>query len=117
MLRRSTFGFTEADAADVWIRGWDAWLDWQLDPESIDDSALDAQLAGYDWLSLDAHDMLHHPSLEVWEIGHAARAVRLLRNQAETHTRGLAEMDAYTSSQIRRTLAEGLAEGEGEADR
>ena len=60
-------------------RGVEGWVDWQLEPQNIDDSALEARLAGFDWLGLTAAQMNAHPTLQAWEIGHEGRGVRLLR--------------------------------------
>ena len=54
LLARGTFGFREADLTRLVAIGRDAWLDEQLDPASIDDSACDARLAPYTWLGQDA---------------------------------------------------------------
>ncbi|MFQ5678704.1 MAG: DUF1800 family protein [Gemmatimonadota bacterium] len=45
LLRRATFGVRERDVEEVLAIGRDAWLDRQLHPERIDDSALEARLA------------------------------------------------------------------------
>src|SRR6478672_13116970 len=45
LLRRATYGPTAATVADLRARGASAWLNTQLNPSSIDDSACDAYLA------------------------------------------------------------------------
>lgn len=57
-LAKASFGCTEADLAAFNALGsnnsarWDAWLDAQLDPDSIDDSACDARLAAAGYQTL-----------------------------------------------------------------
>ncbi len=47
LLRRATFGPTQALVAEVRASGSSAWLEQQLNPASIDDSACDAYLTRY----------------------------------------------------------------------
>ena len=47
LLSRATFGATPRDLDEVLRMGRDAWLERQLHPERIDDSALDARLAAF----------------------------------------------------------------------
>lgn len=79
LLSRATFGFRAADAARLRALGYDAWLDEQLDPATPHGADLDQRLAVFDWLPMTADEMHAHPTLEPWDIGHQARAVRLLR--------------------------------------
>ncbi|MEM7515367.1 MAG: DUF1800 domain-containing protein [Planctomycetota bacterium] len=79
LLQRASFGHTESDLAEVETRGLHGWLDWQLEPNLIDDSSLNNRLASFDWLNWSAQQMEDHPTLEGWEIAHELRAVRLLR--------------------------------------
>ncbi len=51
-LARSTFGVTERLLDEVRALGWDAWLERQLQPESIDDGEVEAALAGYPVLTM-----------------------------------------------------------------
>lgn len=78
LIHRGTFGYTPEVAADLRARGPEGWIDSQLDPQSIDDSALDARLAVFDWLDLSAAQM-DNLVLPEWEVAHEARAARLLR--------------------------------------
>lgn len=55
LLARATFGYTPAEARRVRELGHDAWLDEQLRPESIDDSALESKLARWPWLQSGFH--------------------------------------------------------------
>ncbi|GIJ47571.1 hypothetical protein Val02_44570 [Virgisporangium aliadipatigenens] len=53
LLRRTTFGVTPQDVADVRQLGIDAWLDRQLDPEKLPDPGGDQVAALYPRLGLD----------------------------------------------------------------
>lgn len=79
LFERATFGYTADDFAELEARGPERWLHWQLEPELIDDSALEARLAPFDWRQMSAAQMDVHPTLEDWDIAHEGRAVRLLR--------------------------------------
>ena len=79
LLGRASFGYTAKSAAEIARLGPTRWVDWQLNPSTIDDSVLDAKLGQFDWLHWSAHAMIHHPTKEEWEIGHEGRAARLLR--------------------------------------
>ncbi len=48
LLRRLTYGATPASLADLEAKGEAAWLAEQLDPDSIDTSAIDAKVAQYE---------------------------------------------------------------------
>lgn len=43
LLRRAGFGPSPSDMQEVLTRGQNAWIDWQLDPSAIDDSANEAR--------------------------------------------------------------------------
>ena len=79
VLGRASFGVTPQMIRDMGARGVEGWVDWQLEPQFIDDSALDARLAGVDWLGYSAAALANHPTKELWEIGHEGRGVRLTR--------------------------------------
>ncbi|GAA0942371.1 hypothetical protein Vau01_055620 [Virgisporangium aurantiacum] len=53
LLRRATYGRTPDNEAELRSLGVSAWLDRQLDPRSIDDSACDAIVARFPLVSLD----------------------------------------------------------------
>jgi uncharacterized protein (DUF1800 family) len=57
-LNRLTFGPRPGDVAAVQSVGLDKWIDGQLNPETIDDSALDARLAAYPAMRLSQHDLV-----------------------------------------------------------
>lgn len=52
LVQRTSFGLTEASLARVRLIGANAFIDEQLDPLRLDDSAVDALLAGYETLTL-----------------------------------------------------------------
>ncbi len=57
-LNRLTFGPRPGDVAAVEAMGLDKWIDAQLNPETIDDSALEARLAVYPAMRLSLHDLV-----------------------------------------------------------
>jgi uncharacterized protein (DUF1800 family) len=52
LIRRTTFGITQADQARAIQLGYSGYLEEQLNPASIDDSAMDARLASYATLTM-----------------------------------------------------------------
>ena len=79
LYERASFGFDGTGFARLAALGHEAWLDEQLDPDSIDDTGLAARLAPFDWIGMSAAEMEDHPSKEVWDIAHESRGVRMLR--------------------------------------
>ena len=59
-LNRLTFGPRAGDVERVTAMGVDKWIEQQLHPEKIDDSALQARLAGFRTLNMDAKAMLQN---------------------------------------------------------
>jgi hypothetical protein len=57
-LNRLTFGPRPGDMATAEAVGLDKWIDGQLNPETIDDSALEARLAAYPAMRLSQHDLV-----------------------------------------------------------
>jgi uncharacterized protein (DUF1800 family) len=57
-LNRLTFGPRPGDVEKVRAMGVDKWIELQLHPEKIDDSALQARLDGFRTLNMSAKDML-----------------------------------------------------------
>jgi uncharacterized protein (DUF1800 family) len=57
-LNRLTFGPRPGDALKVRAIGLDKWIDQQLHPEKIDDSAIDRFVAGYPAINRDQDDLL-----------------------------------------------------------
>jgi uncharacterized protein (DUF1800 family) len=65
-LNRLTFGPRPGDVERVQAMGVDHWIDQQLHPERIDDSALDTRLAPFRTLKMDARELVEEfPSGEV----------------------------------------------------
>lgn len=62
MLDRMTFGFTQGELAIYQALGFEGYLDWQLNPTSIDDSSLDAYLAtNYATLVMTPLQIIQYP--------------------------------------------------------
>jgi uncharacterized protein (DUF1800 family) len=57
-LNRLTFGPRPGDVERMLTTGVDKWIDEQLQPEKIDDSALDARLAPFQTLGMNTREML-----------------------------------------------------------
>jgi len=57
-INRLTFGPRPGDALKVRSIGLDKWIDQQLHPEKIDDSAIDRFVAGYPAINRDQDDLL-----------------------------------------------------------
>jgi hypothetical protein len=57
-LNRLTFGPRPGDVAAVEAMGLDKWINEQLNPETMDDSALEARLAAYPAMRLSRHDLI-----------------------------------------------------------
>jgi uncharacterized protein (DUF1800 family) len=57
-LQRLTFGPRPGDAERVAVLGVDRWIDLQLHPEKIDDSSVDARLAGFRTLRMDTREIV-----------------------------------------------------------
>jgi uncharacterized protein (DUF1800 family) len=58
VLNRLTFGPRPGDVANIRSTGIDAWIDQQLHPESIDDSALNARLSEYPAMQLSLPQLI-----------------------------------------------------------
>ena len=57
-LNRLTFGPRPGDVAAVEATGLDKWIDEQLNPQSIDDSALEQRLMAYPAMRLSLHERM-----------------------------------------------------------
>jgi uncharacterized protein (DUF1800 family) len=57
-LNRLTFGPRPGDLAAVEAMGLEKWIDQQLNPQTIDDSALEARLAAYPAMRLSPHELV-----------------------------------------------------------
>ena len=80
LLNRGSFGATEEGLIDVRARGLRGWVDWQLDPGSIDDSDLDQRLLEFDYLSWTPFELSFHPTLPPTFMALEFRGVRMLRS-------------------------------------
>ena len=60
MLNRFTFGVRPGDVERVRAMGLDKWLDEQLHPERIDDSALESRLAPFRTLKMSTREMVEN---------------------------------------------------------
>ena len=61
LVHDSTFGFTSSMKSKFDSLGWRGFLDWQLNPDAIDETAVDARLAGYTTLKMPVADLLTIP--------------------------------------------------------
>src|SRR5262249_19528191 len=57
LVDRTSHGFTPALHGQAGTRGYDASLEWQLDPAAISDTALDAMLASFPTLAMTARQL------------------------------------------------------------
>src|ERR1700758_136294 len=65
-LNRLTFGLRPGDVQQVLAMGVDKWIEQQLHPERINDSALETRLAPFRTLRMDAREMMQdYPSPEM----------------------------------------------------
>jgi len=75
LVRHATNGFCVPDYLEALALGYDRWLDKQLDPESIDDSAVETALAAYPSLTMDNDELyttyLNDPASVVYELQEA----------------------------------------------
>jgi len=60
MLNRLTYGPRPGDVERLRKMGLVAWLQQQLEPEKIDDSALDQRLAAYPAMQMNLADLMRH---------------------------------------------------------
>lgn len=90
LLNRATFGFSKAAYDEAALIGVDEYIEWQLAPDLIDDSAAEARLAIYDTLTMssqeirDTYDMMRNvPTLQLME----ATTVRAVYSKRQLHQR------------------------------
>ena len=85
LMARATFGHRREDRAELDALGEDAWLDLQLQPELIDDTAMEARLGAYAWLGLGAVQGMDAATLRQnyggggWRLSEESKSVRILR--------------------------------------
>jgi len=74
LLGRATNGFTLADYAEAVDMGYEGWLDWQLDHENVDDSAVEDALLAYPTLTMTNDELYTNypdPTPVVYELQEA----------------------------------------------
>jgi hypothetical protein len=59
LVNRGSFGYTPELYAEAQVRGYDGWLDWQLNPDQIADMDMDGILAGYTTLNMSRFELFH----------------------------------------------------------
>ena len=79
LLGRATFGYAGKDAHELSVRGHDDWLDWQLHPLQVDDSALDQRLAEWPWIDWTPYEAHADPQLTDGARANHYRGIRLIR--------------------------------------
>lgn len=79
LLRRATFGPTVESRIELDALGRSAWLDRQLDPSSIDDSAVEAMLSALPSISMTAFELRDNYESTRGRILQEATMARLLR--------------------------------------
>lgn len=79
LASRAAFGYSTKLDAEITERGHNGWVTWQLNPEQIDDSALDQKLAAYPWVTMSAIDIINDPTMDTVELGNQFKGLRMLR--------------------------------------
>jgi uncharacterized protein (DUF1800 family) len=101
-LSRLTFGPRPGDVERVQALGVDRWIDQQLHPERIDDSALDARLTSFRTLKMDTRELVEEfPSGEM--IKAVAEGKRPLPSDPLERAVYQAQLDQYEEKQERKT--------------
>ena len=65
LVRRITWGFTQEEYALAQQLGYDGYLEYHLNPQAIDDSALDARLAAYSTLNMLPYQLFPLTGIQV----------------------------------------------------
>jgi uncharacterized protein (DUF1800 family) len=68
VLNRLTFGARPGDAERVRAMGIENWIDWQLHPERINDSATDSLMSSFDVYGMKTGDIVHDYTMAQQEI-------------------------------------------------
>ena len=79
LLARATFGYTPREAERVRHLGHDPWLAEQLQPDQIDDSALETRLEEWPWLAADTRFIVETESFDPQLMLSQFKGVRFLR--------------------------------------
>ena len=108
LLSRATFGVRSADVAYVQKIGIDRWLDEQMQPDRIDDSAVEKKLARFDALHLSIPELAekYTPAKQKPAVRHALDSLRALGVQpTQEQIRAIAGANGAVNSP-RRLLGE-----------
>ena len=83
LVNRGSFGYTPELYAEAETRGYDGWLDWQLNPATIRDSELDDILTNYPTLTMSRYELYlgYGPSESLGTDGDVTRALSAARMQ------------------------------------
>ncbi len=101
-LNRLSFGPRPGDVERVQTMGVDYWIDQQLHPERIDDSALDARLAPFRTLKMDTRELMEEfPSGEM--IKAVAEGKQALPSDPLRRAVYQEQLDRYAEKQERKT--------------
>lgn len=110
-LNRFTFGPRLGEVAEVERMGLDRWFEAQLDPETLDDSALDARLAAFPAMTLAQEELIRrYPSAQLLRT-RIERNLLLPRHPVE-HSIYADDLAFYKEAQARKQAGE-TAEAKG----
>ncbi len=89
LVHRATMGFSVPAYQEALSMGYDAWLEWQLDWENVDDSAAQSTLDGYQALELDNPELLERfpDPLPLTSTLQQARLVRAMFSRRQLYER------------------------------
>jgi uncharacterized protein (DUF1800 family) len=114
-LNRLTFGPRPGDVDRVVAMGVDHWIDLQLHPDKIDDTALDARLASLRTLRMDTRELVENfPAQPV--IKAVADGKLSMPSDPERHAVYMAQLERYEEKQERKQEATASNTISGAAD-
>jgi uncharacterized protein (DUF1800 family) len=114
-LNRLTFGPRPGDVDRVVAMGVDHWIDLQLHPDKIDDTALDARLASLRTLRMDTRELMENfPAQPV--IKAVADGKLSMPSDPERHAVYMAQLERYEEKQERKQEATASNTISGAAD-
>ncbi len=109
-LNRLSFGARPGDLERVTQLGVDKWIDLQLHPEAIDDSALDARLASFRTLRMDTRSIVENfPNNQV--IKQVAEGKAPMPSDPALHAIYQAQVEKYENKQERKTPSQDSGAG------